>query len=131
MTRAVVSLKSGSSSIKFGLYELDPNGAPVLAVRGKIERIGISPRLSIRDSAGGQLLEQEWPITDNHELDPPNIVLTPSAKRAWVALYNDIEKALGGDGDLAPIRSLASKAPEHITRMRCTFGGYCSRDTPA
>ena len=61
MTRAVVSLNSGSSSIKFGLYELDPNGAPVLAVRGKIERIGISPRLSIRDSAGGQLLEQEWP----------------------------------------------------------------------
>ena len=45
MTRAVVSLNSGSSSIKFGLYELDPNGAPVLAVRGKIERIGISPRL--------------------------------------------------------------------------------------
>ncbi|MBK7953727.1 MAG: DUF3987 domain-containing protein [Candidatus Accumulibacter sp.] len=70
------------------------------------------------------LLEQEWPITDNHELDPPNIVLTPSAKRAWVALYNDIEKALGGDGDLAPIRSLASKAPEHITRMAGTFAVF-------
>ena len=61
MTRAVVSLNSGSSSIKFGLYELDPDGAPLLAVRGKIERIGISPRLSISDAAGGQFLEQEWP----------------------------------------------------------------------
>ena len=86
--------------------------------------LGRTPEYQAYTARMDALLEQEWPITDNHELDPPNIVLTPSAKRAWVALYNDIEKALGGDGDLAPIRSLASKAPEHITRMAGTFAVF-------
>jgi hypothetical protein len=71
-----------------------------------------------------ELLVQEWPLVNDHELNPPNIVLTPTAKRVWIALYNDIEAALGGSGPLAPIRSLASKAPEHITRMAGTFAVF-------
>jgi len=70
------------------------------------------------------LLEQDWPLVDKHELNPPNIILTPSAKRQWIALYNDIESALGGNGCYAPIRSLASKAPEHITRLAGTFAVF-------
>lgn len=86
--------------------------------------LGRTPEYRAYTDRMDTLLEQEWPVTDNHELDPPNIVLTPSAKRAWITLYNDIEKALGGDGDLVPIRSLASKAPEHITRVAGTFAVF-------
>lgn len=70
------------------------------------------------------LLERELPLTDIGELDPPNIALTPPAKRTWIALYNDNEMALGNNGRLAPIRSFAAKAPEHITRLAGTFAVF-------
>ena len=59
--KAVVSLNSGSSSIKFALYTLDRDRKPTLSAGGKIERIGLSPRLAIRDAAGTVLIEREWP----------------------------------------------------------------------
>lgn len=68
-----------------------------------------------------QLLVQEWPLLNDHELDPPCIFLTPSAKRTWVAIYNDLESGLGKDGHYASVRSLASKASEHISRLAGTF----------
>jgi hypothetical protein len=74
-------------------------------------------------------LEQEWPLNDHQELDPPHIVLTRPAKRAGVSLYNDIEQALGPGGPLASIRPLASKAPEHLLRIAGTFAVF--EDAPA
>jgi hypothetical protein len=70
------------------------------------------------------LLDQSWPLTAENELDPPSIALTPAAKTTWVAIYNDIERDLGADGRLAPVRSLASKAPEHIARLAGTFAVF-------
>jgi len=70
------------------------------------------------------LLDQPWPLTADNELDPPTIVLSPSAKTAWVALYNDIERNLGAEGRLAPVRALASKAPEHVARLAGTFAVF-------
>ena len=43
MPDAVVSLNSGSSSIKFALFELE-TGAPRHVAAGKIERIGSDPQ---------------------------------------------------------------------------------------
>lgn len=70
------------------------------------------------------LLDQAWPLSAENELDPPLIALTPSAKSTWVAIYNDIERGLGANGRLAPVRSLASKAPEHIARLAGTFAVF-------
>jgi len=70
------------------------------------------------------LLDQAWPLTADNELDPPAIFLSPAAKAVWVAIYNDIERSLGADGRLAPVRSLASKAPEHIARLAGTFAVF-------
>ena len=70
------------------------------------------------------LLDQAWPLYAENELDPPLIALTPSAKSTWVAIYNDIERGLGANGRLAPVRSLASKAPEHIARLAGTFAVF-------
>lgn len=58
---AVVSLNSGSSSIKFALYGLGVGGDPKLEGGGKIEAIGLSPRVAIRDAQGGLLAEKDWP----------------------------------------------------------------------
>lgn len=58
--KAVVSLNSGSSSIKFALFTLDQAGAPVLSAGGKIEGIGIAPRLVARSLDGSVVLEREW-----------------------------------------------------------------------
>jgi hypothetical protein len=70
------------------------------------------------------LLDQSWPLTAENELDPLSVALTPSAKTTWVAIYNDIERDLGVDGRFAPVRSLASKAPEHIARLAGTFAVF-------
>lgn len=59
--KAIVSLNAGSSSIKFALYGLTGNGPLELAASGKIEKIGIAPRLVARTSDGTVLLERDWP----------------------------------------------------------------------
>ncbi|WP_278393006.1 acetate/propionate family kinase [Sphingobium yanoikuyae] len=58
--RAVVALNSGSSSIKFALFTLDEKDRPELSAGGKIEKIGIAPRLSIRTAKGETLHERDW-----------------------------------------------------------------------
>jgi len=66
MTRSIISLNSGSSSIKFALFDLDPAAVPVLAAAGKIERIGSSPRMRAHRADGSLLAEREWPDHYQH-----------------------------------------------------------------
>ena len=58
--RAVVSLNSGSSSIKFALFTLTAAGAPELSAGGKIEKIGIEPSLTARRADGTILIARSW-----------------------------------------------------------------------
>lgn len=60
MTRAILSLNSGSSSIKFGLYTLGAQDAPEHAAGGKLEGIGTAPVLRISDDSGKLLAERVW-----------------------------------------------------------------------
>lgn len=60
MSRALISLNSGSSSIKFGLYTLEQDG-PRHAAGGKLEGIGSDPRILVRKDDGEVLLEKLWP----------------------------------------------------------------------
>ncbi|AZI37710.1 acetate kinase [Caenibius tardaugens NBRC 16725] len=59
--KAVVSLNSGSSSIKFALYGLDAQGSPSLSAGGKIEGIGIAPHLVARTVDGETIFDRNWP----------------------------------------------------------------------
>ena len=59
MTGAILSINSGSSSIKFGLFETC-DGKLRHAAGGKLEKIGISPRLEVRDRAGDVIATREW-----------------------------------------------------------------------
>ena len=60
MTRALVSLNAGSSSIKFGLYRLDDAGHPHHAAGGKIEGIGTAPHLAARADDGSLAIDRRW-----------------------------------------------------------------------
>lgn len=62
--KAILSLNTGSSSIKFALFTLQDGVAPCLAVGGKVERIGISPSMTARSADGTLLHQQEWPEGD-------------------------------------------------------------------
>jgi acetate kinase len=60
VTAAILSINSGSSSIKFGLFET-AGGQLGQVASGKLEKIGIAPRLAIRDRGGQTLAAREWP----------------------------------------------------------------------
>jgi len=60
VTRALVSLNAGSSSIKFGLYRLDDAGHPHHAAGGKIEGIGTAPHLAARADDGSLAVDRRW-----------------------------------------------------------------------
>ncbi|MDZ7895576.1 MAG: acetate/propionate family kinase [Sphingobium sp.] len=60
MSRAIISLNSGSSSIKFGLYRLTSDG-PQHVAGGKLEGIGTDPQVVIRADDGQVLLDKQWP----------------------------------------------------------------------
>ncbi len=55
MTRAVLTLNAGSSSIKFALFELEETLAQTPRLHGVIEGIGTTPRLSAKDARGAVL----------------------------------------------------------------------------
>jgi acetate kinase len=61
VTRALVSLNAGSSSIKFALYRLDDAGQPIHVAGGAIEGIGIAPHLSVHADDGTLANERRWP----------------------------------------------------------------------
>ena len=54
----VLVLNAGSSSLKFSVYRAPDADVWQLVARGQIEGIGTSPRLSVRDDAGGVLAVQ-------------------------------------------------------------------------
>jgi acetate kinase len=60
VTDAVLTLNAGSSSLKFGLYELLGQD-PRLAWKGQVAGIGIEPRLVAKDAQGAVIAEHRWP----------------------------------------------------------------------
>jgi acetate kinase len=59
MAGCIAILNAGSSSLKFAIYEA-ADGEPLL-FRGKIEGIGVAPRLEVDDAEHHEVAAQEWP----------------------------------------------------------------------
>ena len=59
MRQAILTLNSGSSSIKFALFRTDQRDLANITV-GKIEAIGLAPRMKARDGKGQTLIERHW-----------------------------------------------------------------------
>jgi acetate kinase len=56
---AILTLNAGSSSIKFALFDVGPQG-PAARASGRIEGIGSAPHMTARDAAGAPLAERRW-----------------------------------------------------------------------
>jgi acetate kinase len=63
MSDAILVLNSGSSSIKFALFELSRND-PVLLCKGLLDEHDAQPRLAVTDAAGHDLFEKRRPAAD-------------------------------------------------------------------
>jgi acetate kinase len=59
MSRSVLTLNAGSSSIKFALYE-PVDGEPMLSAKGQVEGIGTAPHFIARSREGAVLCESYW-----------------------------------------------------------------------
>ena len=60
-------LNAGSSSLKFSVFQRPAGEGWRLEARGQIEGIGVSPRLSVKDSNGETLANQDVPVRDGRE----------------------------------------------------------------
>lgn len=70
-----------------------------------------------------EILEAPLPLVEKsqNELAPRALPLKADAKRAWIAIHDDVERELRQDGAYASIRGLANKAPEHVLRIAGTL----------
>jgi len=69
MSDYALVLNAGSSSLKFSVYQQPKGGSWDLAVKGQIEGIGTSPRLSAKDANGQVLVDEKpgGPLRDGRE----------------------------------------------------------------
>ncbi|MCI5115550.1 MAG: DUF3987 domain-containing protein [Candidatus Electrothrix sp. AX1] len=70
------------------------------------------------------LLSQPAAYTEDsneQELQPASMRLSPEAKREWIEFYNTVEAASKAKNVLEPVRGLANKAAEHAARIAGTI----------
>jgi acetate kinase len=60
-------LNAGSSSLKFSVFQRPDGQSWRLEARGQIEGIGVSPRLTVKDSNGETLANQDADVRDGQE----------------------------------------------------------------
>jgi hypothetical protein len=66
-----------------------------------------------------RILETPLPLADGarNELAPRHLTPAPDAKRLWVRFHDHVERQLAEGGELASVRGLGNKAPEHAARL--------------
>jgi len=58
MAECIAVLNAGSSSIKFAVFQQSADQQQLFG--GQVEQIGVAPRLTVKDSTGGTMLETQW-----------------------------------------------------------------------
>lgn len=61
-------------------------------------------------------------------LRPKMLSFDREGRGEWVRIYDEIERDLGRDGDLAELRDIASKAADNIARIAALFAVYAGRE---
>jgi acetate kinase len=64
MSDTILVINAGSSSIKFQLFALSPEGGFERLLKGQIEGMGVNPHLIAKNAAGAVLREESWPGAD-------------------------------------------------------------------
>jgi acetate kinase len=82
MSRTILTLNAGSSSIKFALYDMATARVRRRLSYGQIEGIGVEPHFIAKDAAGATVTEHRWPA--GAKLDH-EALLTPLL--AWITAH--------------------------------------------
>jgi acetate kinase len=110
MPDAILTINSGSSSIKFSLFEIGRSVQLTLASAGEVEGIGSAPHLIAHDHNGATVAEQRW----------------PDAKQPFESLLEAIiasaESHLGADTLFAVGHRMVHGGPDH-NRPECVTSG--------
>jgi hypothetical protein len=61
-------------------------------------------------------------------LDPPDMSLSGSARRDWIAFYDTVERELAERGELRSIRAFGAKMAEHAGRLAAVLAAYADPD---
>lgn len=157
MSECVAVLNAGSSSIKFALYAVRPELS--IMFRGLVEKIGVAPRMIVRDGAGASVFERGWPAQGFDHRAGTEMVLqiarelldgapilgvghrvvhggtdfaapTPIDAQVISALARLIRLApLHQPHNLAPIMAIAEAAP-HLRQVACFDTAFHRRQPP-
>lgn len=81
--------------------------------------LGADPDLARYRRNVSALLEREPTLRagSTNELQPRSLVLTPEAKRVWIAVHDAIETDQQDGGEFATVRAWASKSPAQVLRI--------------
>jgi acetate kinase len=141
----IAVVNAGSSSVKFGIYDGDAEQS--LLLKGQVEQIGVSPRLTATDAAGSELARREWSTDGFAHAQAMNAILEVArellpgrrvrgvghrvvhggtAFSAPIEITPDIVAQLDGLSSLAPLHQPHNLAPiramaqfPHIRQVAC------------
>lgn len=79
------------------------------------------PALDRFNARIAQIINHSVNITENGDLEPTMLALTPEAKAHWVEYHDEVERELGNGGELYAIRDIASKSADNAARIAALF----------
>jgi acetate kinase len=135
MPDAILVLNSGSSSIKFALFDVAPDSEPRLQCSGLLDEHDAEPRLIIRDTDGEVLFEQHRHAADSDSeallLDALSWVDTYLASDELIAVGHRIvhggmdfaAPVLLDDATIEALQDLTPLAPLHQPRCLAPIRG--------
>lgn len=76
MPNQIAVINAGSSSIKFAIFNDDPDQS--LLFRGLFENLGVAPRLTVEDPDGRRIVENEWSANEINHRSATRVILQTS-----------------------------------------------------
>jgi acetate kinase len=105
LSRVLLVLNAGSSSIKFSVFELGERSALALLFRGEVDGLGARPRFAARDGAGARLADDTLAAGATHDDGLGAILAWIEARTAKAALIAAGHRVVhGGVRYASPVR---------------------------
>jgi hypothetical protein len=79
-----------------------------------------------------EILERQFPLAEGkaNELKPRTLILASDARQLWIEFADAIESQIGTDGELAAVKPLANKLPEHAARLAAVLALFADINAP-
>jgi hypothetical protein len=79
-----------------------------------------------------EILERQFPLAEGkaNELKPRTLILASDARQLWIEFADAIESQIGPDGELAAVKPLANKLPEHAARLAAVLALFADINAP-